>query len=765
MGFIRRWVRRSLIAAASVLLLLLVAAVSYAFYLSGFITLPKGDEHPPLLLYGAPFLIKPDLALVESHLVERLTRLGYREISRPVEAPGEFRVASEGIDIFLHGFPDLHMSPAPIRVRHEQGIVRDVVSVEHGDNVFPAYLEPELISGMRGESREVREWLPLADIPARFTDMLLSIEDRRFYRHFGIDPVAVIRAVRTNFGKGTVVQGGSTITQQLAKNLFYSPHRTWTRKVKESVAAVVMEAMYSKTDILESYLNEIYLGQVGSVSVYGVRESAHRYFGKRLDDLAVEDMALLVGMIKGPNTYSPLKNLPLAKQRRDVVLTRLRDIGTLSEAEWAKAVQAPVRAAPIQDTLTDAPFFVDYLLRQTEELTGTPLPDGVKVYTTLDPVLQRIANQTLISGLEKLEATHPFLSEVPDRVQASLVALDPTTGGILAMVGGRDYRNSQFNRAVQAKRQPGSLFKPIVYLAAFEARNDIGKGQPVTPSSFVIDEPVTFDSGGGAWAPQNYDRQFHGTVTVRKALEQSLNVPAVRLAQAVGLKRIRKLAHDLGIRGPLEDNLSIALGSSAVSLLDMTSAFGALANGGLAIPPGPLQSVATSEGDPLWHTTPARRQAVSPQAAYLATSLMKGVVSRGTAAKAPLLGLRGVVAGKTGTTDSYRDAWFIGYTPDLVIGLWVGFDEERPIRLSGAQAALPIWVDVARQVIPAESPEFQVPQGIVRREIDPQTGQLATSKCPERVAEVFIEGTEPSVYCEVHGSSLWERLKHTFGIS
>jgi penicillin-binding protein 1B len=481
--------------------------------------------------------------------------------------------------------------------------------------------------------------------------------------------------------------------------------------------------------------------------------------------LAVEDMALLVGMIKGPNTYSPLKNLPLAKQRRDVVLTRLRDIGTLPDAEWAKAVQGPVRTAPVQDTLTDAPFFVDYLLRQTEELTGTPLPDGVKVYTTLDPVLQRIASRTLTSGLEKLEAAHPSLTEGPDRLQAALVAIDPATGGIVAMVGGRDYRTSQFNRAVQAKRQPGSLFKPIVYLAAFEARRDIGKGQPVTPSSFVIDEPVTFDAGGGTWEPQNYDRKFHGTVTVRKALEQSLNVPAVRLAQTVGLKRIRKLAHDLGIRGPLEENLSIALGSSAVSLLDMTSAFGALANGGLVIPPGPLQSVATSEGDPLWHTTPERRQAVSPQAAYLATSLMKGVISRGTAAKAPLLGLRGVVAGKTGTTDSYRDAWFIGYTPELVIGLWVGFDEERPIRLSGAQAALPIWVEVARQVIPSESPEFPVPQGIVRREIDPQTGQLATSKCPERVAEVFIEGTEPSVYCEVHGSSLWERLKHTFGIS
>jgi penicillin-binding protein 1B len=480
--------------------------------------------------------------------------------------------------------------------------------------------------------------------------------------------------------------------------------------VKESVAAMVMETMYSKTDILESYLNEIYLGQVGSVSVYGVREAAHRYFGKRLDELAIEDIALLVGMIKGPNTYSPLKNLPLAKQRRDVVLTRLRNLGALSDADWDKAMRAPVQVAPPQDTLADAPFFVDYLLRQTEELTGTPLPDGVKVYTTLDPVLQHIAGQALVTGLEKLETAHPFLTEGPSRLQAALVAIDPATGGILAMVGGRDYRASQFNRAVQAKRQPGSLFNPIVYLAAFEARRDIAKGQPVTPSSFVIDEPVTFDSGGGSWAPQNYDRQFHGTVTVRKALEQSYNVPAVRLAQTVGMKRIHRLARELGIKSALADNLSTALGSSVVSLLDITSVFGTLANGGLAIPPGPLQSVANSEGDPMGHPTPDRRQAVSPQAAYLTTSLLKGVISRGTAAKAPLLGLRGVVAGKTGTTDSYRDAWFIGYTPDIVIGLWVGFDDEQPIRLTGAQAASPIWVEVARRVIPAESREFPVPQ-------------------------------------------------------
>ena len=761
---LRRWAIRTVIGAGLGIAVLLLTALSYGLYLSTFVALPRGDDHPPLLLFGSSFLLKPDLQIAESHLIERLGRLGYREAPSAVLRPGEFRVTPATIDIHLQGFPDLHMDAVPIRLQLDEGRVTYILSIEQGEEVFPAYLEPQLISGLRGESRQVREWLPMAEIPPRLVDALLSVEDRRFYRHVGIDPIAVGRALWANVTRGSVVQGGSTITQQLAKNLFYSPHRTWTRKIKESVAALVLEAKYRKADILESYLNEIYLGQVGSVSVYGIREAAHRYFGKQVHDLTIEESALLVGMIKGPNTYSPLKNVALAMQRRNVVLTRLRDSGLLSELEWTKAVKSPVRAMPPQDSLADAPFFVDHLLRQIEELTGAPLPDGVKVYTTLDPVLQRIASQALTIGLEKLEAAHPFLKETEDRLQGAVVALDPKTGGILAMVGGRDYRMSQFNRAVQAKRQPGSLFKPFVYLTAFESRRQINKGQPVTPSTFVVDEPVTFESGTGPWSPQNYEHRFHGTVTVRSALEQSLNVPAVRMAQAVGTKRILQTMHDLGIHSPLAGDLSIALGSSSVSLLEMTSAYGALAQGGLAIPASPLHSIVTSEGDLLWHTTPERHQAVSPQAAFLITSLLKGVMSRGTAAKASSLGLRSVAAGKTGTTDGYRDAWFVGYTPDLVVGVWVGFDDEQPIRLTGSQAALPIWVDIARQVVPVSSAEFSVPSGIARREIDPQTGQLATSKCPERVTEVFIEGTEPPQYCEIHGGGLWERLKHTFGI-
>jgi penicillin-binding protein 1B len=733
----------------------------YGLYLSTSLSLPKSEDHPPLLIYGAPFLLKPDQDIDDVRLLERLHRLGYRPASSEVLAPGEYRVTERTFDIYLHDQPDAHAQALPIRLMLDGRRVVEILSLVDGGPIFPVSLEPQLISGVRGESRQVREWLPLASIPKPVIDTVLAVEDHRFYSHPGIDLVAVGRAVWANLVKGEVVQGGSTITQQLAKNLFYTPQRTFVRKIKESIAALVLEAKYRKDEILESYLNEIYLGQAGSVAIYGVGEAAHRYFGKSVDDLTIEETALIAGMIKGPNTYSPVRDLQLAKQRRDVVLRRLRDEGRITEEQWKAAVNTPVRVSPPQDSLADAPYFVDYVLRQSEETADAALPDGTRVYTTLDPILQRIAGEVLQNGLARLEKTYPKLKRADLPLQGALVALDPGTGGILAMVGGREYRASQFNRAVQAKRQPGSLFKPLVYLAAFEATRDAGSSA-VTPASLILDAPVTFESPAGPWSPQNYDRRFRGAVTIRAALEQSLNVPAVRVAQTVGAKRIVRLAHDLGIKSPLDDNLSLALGSSAVSLLEITAAFGVLAHNGLAATPSAIRSVAAPNGDPLWHARPDRRQAVSPQAAYVVTSLLKGVIDRGTAARARAMGLKSFVAGKTGTTDGYRDAWFVGYTPEIVIGVWVGFDDEQPLGLTGAQAALPIWTEFARQVIPSHSPDFTAPSGVVTREIDPQTGQLATSKCPERTPEVFIEGTEPTVYCEVHGEGFWDRIKRTF---
>ncbi|BFU94193.1 MAG: putative Penicillin-binding protein 1B [Nitrospira sp.] len=751
-------------AAAGLGLLLLLAVVTYGAYLATFLELPKREDHPPLRLYTAPFQLKSDLSVKESRLLERLQRLGYRAVTGEVATPGDYHLIPEALTIYLRAQPESLLKARVIRLTLDQGTITEVLSMPDRTPVFPVYLEPELISGLRGGSRQVREWILLADMPPFIVDAVLSVEDRRFFSHVGIDPVAIGRAVWRNLISGVVVQGGSTITQQLAKNLFYSPQRTFVRKMKEALAAVVLEVKYRKQEILESYLNEIYLGQAGFVSIYGIGEAAHRYFGKSLPQLTVAETALVAGLIKGPNTYAPTKHPEAAVERRDVVLRMLRERGRLTEEEWKTAVNEPLRVVPPDDVLADAPYFVDAALRQVEEAVGTPLPEGLRIDSTLDPILQQVSTDAVEQGLKKLERTVPSLAAAGRPVQASVVILEQTTGSILALVGGRDYRLSQFNRAVQARRQAGSLFKPFIYLAAFEASRE-GKGPNLTAASLLADEPVTFESDTGAWSPKNYDRQFRGRVTVRSALEQSLNVPAVRVAQAVGTRAVTDLLRRLGVTSPLAEDLSIALGSSSVSLLEITAAYGAVANGGIWVRPTVVRSVADRQGAFLWTATPDRKQAVSAQAAYVVTSLLDGVIQRGTATKARTLGFAGAIAGKTGTTDGYRDAWFVGYTADLTIGVWVGFDDEQPLRLTGSQAALPIWMDVVRRVVPERAPRFQIPTGIVTRRVDPRTGQLATSQCPEQEAEVFIDGTEPSVYCETHGGGMWERLRRSFGLS
>ncbi|ALA60479.1 PBP1A family penicillin-binding protein [Nitrospira moscoviensis] len=735
----------------------------YGLLLSANLTLPKSDDHPPLLIYGAPFLLRPGLPVAESGLMDRLHRLGYRPVSDAVRRPGEYRVTGDGMDLYLRAQEDHHVPARLVALTMAQGVVTEIRAGSAGPLETLVSLEPPLISGLRGGARQMREWIPLSRMPARMVETVLAVEDRRFFSHPGIDPIAVGRALWANLTRGGVVQGGSTITQQLAKNLFYSPQRTIGRKLKESVAALVLEWKYRKEEILESYLNEIYLGQAGSVAMYGVGEAAHRYFDKALDDLTIEEMATIAGLIKGPNTYAPTKNLDLATRRRDVVLRRLREDGRLTEEEWKVAVNRPLRVTLPQDVLTDAPYFLDYLLRQVEEGTGMGIPEGAKIYSTLDPWVQEVATDSLHKGLARLEAAFPELKQGEHPLQGAVVVLEPATGHLLAMVGGRDYRVSQFNRAVQARRQAGSLMKPFVYLTAFEAGRDQGRTGH-TPATLLLDEPVTFESGAGSWSPQNYDRQFHGQVSLRTALEHSYNVPAVRVAQQVGVPALRSTLAGFGLELQA-DNLSVALGSASVSLLDITGAYGGLANGGIMTKPLGLYRVTGESGDVLWSLLPDRHQAASPQAAYLVTSLLKGVMDRGTGAKARALGVQGPVAGKTGTTDGYRDAWFVGYTPELVIGVWVGFDDERPLKLTGSQAALPIWSDLARRLIPPTTRDFEMPSGLVQRDVDPRTGQLATSRCPERTPEVFIAGTEPTVYCELHGGGLWERLKQTFGFS
>ncbi|MBS0155652.1 MAG: PBP1A family penicillin-binding protein [Nitrospira sp.] len=766
----RARLRRYSVVKRVVLVILVLLGVSlvllsgYGAFLSSSLALPKSDEHPPLLIYGAPFFLTPGLHPQDAGLFDRLHRLEYRRVNGRPRTAGDYVVTNDAIDIFLHAQEENRLSARVVRLMLAEGIVSEVLSMPDGQPTALVSLEPVLISGMRGGTRQVREWIPLSRMPPTLIRVLLAIEDRRFFSHIGVDPISIGRALWTNLTHGAVLQGGSTLTQQLAKNLYYSPQRTMTRKIREIVAAVALEFKYRKEDILESYVNEIYLGQAGPVSIYGIGEAAHRYFGKTVETLSIEEMALIVGLIKGPNVYSPVKNIENATKRRNVVLRRLRDEGLLTEDALKRSLNRPVKVVLAHDVLTDAPYFVDHLLREIEEGIRQEIPEGARVYSTLDPRAQQLAAQVLQHGLAKLEKTYPSLADADSPLQGAVVVLDVKHGHVLAMVGGRDYRTSQFNRAVQARRSAGSLFKPFVYLAGFEAARDQGE-TGLTAATLLADEPLTLESGAGSWSPQNYDRQYRGQVSVRTALEQSLNVPAVRTAHRTGLASLTSLLQAFGIATPLADNLSLALGSSAVSLLQITAAYTGLANGGVVVHPVALSNLVRGGGETIWSPAVDRRQAASPQGVFLITSLLKGVVDHGTAAKARAMGVQGPIAGKTGTTDGYRDAWFVGYTPDLAIGVWVGFDDERPIKLTGAQAALPIWSDLAVRLIPRQHGDFDQPPGIVERRIDPRTGQLATAQCPEHRTEFFIVGTEPTVYCEVHGGGMLEQLKETFGFS
>ena len=581
---------------------------------------------------------------------------------------------------------------------------------------------------------------------------ILAIEDERFYEHGGLDPRGVLRALWANVRKGRVVEGGSTITQQLVKSRLLTPERTLSRKLNEAWLSTALEWRYSKDQILEAYLNEIYLGQVGGSAVRGIGAASRAYFGKEVHQLTLSEAALLAGMIRGPNSYSPTANPDRARERRDVVLTRLRDLGKISEADYRRARREPVKARPTPGNGLVAPYFVDYVRAELERSADMDLADqhGVRVYTTLDPVLQRLAEAAVVKGIDRLETARPRLRRKgpEERLQAALIVLDTTTGQVRALVGGRDYRLSQFNRAVLARRQPGSAFKPFVYLAALTPRQE---GPRFTAASLIEDAPITVVVDGKPWSPKNYDDHYQGMVTVRRALEGSLNTATVRLAQAVGLGTVVGTARALGVEGDLKPVPALALGVFETTPLDLARAYLPLANGGLAPSGGAVETVTDDSGRAIWSAGRETRQVIGAPEAFLVTSLLEGVINAGTGAAARAMGVPGAVAGKTGTTNDGRDAWFVGYSSNLLALVWVGFDDGAPAGLSGAEGALPIWSEFMRQALDVyPGGAFAEPAGVTYAKIDAGNGRRATAYCPVVVTEVFLAGTEPPP-CEEHG--------------
>ncbi|MGE5172950.1 MAG: penicillin-binding protein 1A [Betaproteobacteria bacterium] len=585
---------------------------------------------------------------------------------------------------------------------------------------------------------ENRTPVALDDVPVMLIKALIATEDIRFYSHPGIDYRGVARALYRNIRAGKVLEGGSTLTQQLAKVLFLTPERSYTRKFKEMALALRIEQRYTKREILSMYLNQIYFGS----GAYGVEAAARIYFGKSVKDLNIAECALLAGLPRSPKYYSPFKSPESARSRRAYVLNRMVSAGVITSPQAEEAKKIPL---PVQTTAKSggpSPYFVEYVRQKVEERFGSSIlyTGGLNVYTSINNELQGYAEEAIAAGLAKIKTHRSTAASSP--LQAALIAIEPSTGRIRAMVGGRDFSKSQFNRALQALRQPGSAFKPIIYAAALER----GFG----PSDLLDDSPLTIRlDRKRTWSPENFTHTYQGPVTLRTALAQSLNVPTIRLLEKIGIDETVRYARKLGIRSPLAPYPSLALGSSDVTLAELTSAYAVFANHGIKVGPVSILMITDSTGQVLYMNDTVPEQVMRPETAYLITHLLQGVIERGTGWKARELGRP--AAGKTGTTNDYRDAWFIGYTPGLIAGAWVGYDDQESIgqKETGARAALPIWLDFMKKAH-AERPaeDFPAPDGVIFKQVDPRTGLLSTENCRLSIREAFLPGTEPRRYCD-----------------
>jgi len=762
---------RATIIVAALCALAMLGMVMVAFEALTVARLEDPTLNAPTRIYARPSVLylgmRPNRGLVE----DQLRRLGYTSTSGRAVEPGEYRLGSREWVIGQRGFRhhDKH-SPAGtviMRLGYDSRIAGLVDG--NGQRVTYVALEPELIGNFVGVSGKDRVPVRLWDVPDHLVQAILSIEDQRFFEHEGLDLRRIAAATLANLRAGRIVQGASTLTQQLAKNLYLSPRRTVVRKIRETAIALILERRYGKEEILEAYLNEVYLGQEGGLAIHGVGRAAQHYFGKDVSALDLSEAATLAALIRGPSLYSPFRSPERATSRRDLVLSRMLERGVISEEACQEARSAPLVVKAAHQPARSVRYFVDLVAEQLQASHGLQALEsgGLAVFTTLDLQLQDAAEEAVREGLSQLEAWYPHLVGQDAPLQAALVALDPRSGEVLAMVGGRDYGESQFNRAVKARRQPGSAFKPVVALAALARRGweDDADDRPFTLASVLHDERLVVQTPQGPWEPVNYDERFRGPISLREALERSLNVPFARLGMAVGPTRIMETAHNLGIEGPLRAVPSIALGSSEVTPLELTRAYGVLAAGGLRTQPRTTLVVLDRDANVLERNEPDGEQVYDPAEAYLVTSALRGAVERGTGRGLRALGYRGEVAAKSGTTNNFRDAWFIGYTPALAVGVWVGFDDGRSIGLPGARVALPIFARFLAAALGENGDrglyggaEFSPPSGLEMVEVDPETGLRAGPGCPGSM-ELFLEGTAPEESC----SPFWRVARYRRG--
>jgi len=713
-------------------------------------------------IFAAPELVKVGSKLTTSEIAADLRHAGYTEKEGESQL-GSYRLHGNSVEV-LPG-PESYHSPEPATITIADG---SVASITSRSAALEAYeLEPQMLTSLfDAEQRSKRQVVKYDEIPKVMVDAVLSIEDRRFFQHSGVNFMRLAQAAWIDFTHQRHQQGGSTITMQLSRAFFLSPEKTFKRKLIEMLIAVELEQKFSKQQIFEFYANRVDLGQRGSFTISGLAEGSRSYFNKDLKDITLPEAALLAGLIQAPSALSPYRHPERALERRNTVIESMVETHDITREQADKAKAMPLKLAPPNVEASDAPYFVD-MVRDTivNKLNEHEVNDQeYRIYTTLDPALQQAAAQAVEIGIKLVDdqvtkmrtkkvrvGKNKFETTVAPgpQAQVALVAMDPHTGEIKALVGGRNYGASQLNHAL-AKRPTGSIFKPFVYAAAMNTAID-GSTTVITPASTVPDQPSTFSYGDQIYEPRNYKEEYHGDVTLRYALALSLNNATVKLAEEVGYDKVADLARSAGIAS-VKATPAMAIGAYDATPLDMTAAYTSFANGGVRLSPVFVNSVRNSKGDVIVNFGTEKAQVLDPRIAFVMTNMLEGVMNFGTAAGVRGRGFTAPAAGKTGTS---HDGWFAGYTSNLLCIVWVGYDDYSDIHLEGAHTAAPIWAEFMKKAVTLQQysdvKPFTQPEGVVDVELDKVTNRLATPSCPDDYTIAFVAGTEPHDTCDQTG--------------
>ena len=710
-------------------------------------------------IYALPRVVRDGEKIEAREIAAELRQAGYSD-QEGMSKLGTFHLVKGGIDVTPG--PESYHSPEPARITFEDGKISTIMS--RGTELSAYELEPQLVTALfDAEQRSKRQLVKYDDIPPMMLQAVLAIEDRRFFEHSGVNFGRTLEAVWEDVLRQRKAQGGSTLTQQLARGFFLTPEKSIKRKLTEMLIAEELEQKFSKQQIFEIYANWVDLGQRGSFAISGFGEASKAYFNKDLKDITLPEAALLAGLIQRPSYLSPYRHPERAMERRNVVLESMVETHAITREQADKAKATPLKLAPPNVEASDAPYFVDMVREQlTSKFNDQELNDSsYRVYTTLDPDLQKAAAQAVEAGIKlvddqvkkmrtkKVKVGKKYETKIlpGPQAQVALVALDPHTGAVLSLVGGRDYGWSQLNHAV-AKRPTGSIFKPFVYAAAMNTALD-GSPNVITPASTVTDEPSTFTYGDSIYEPRNYKEEYHGEVSLRYALAMSLNNATVKVAEETGYDKVADLARSAGIVS-VKATPAMALGSYDASPVDMAGAYTAFANNGEKLSPIMLRSVRNSKGDVVANYTTDEKQVLDPRIAYVMTNMMEGVINNGLGYTA--VRLRGFTPPAAGKTGSSHDGWFAGYTSNLLCIVWVGYDDYSDLRLSGAQTAAPIWAEFMKKAatLPqySDMKEFSQPTGVVDVQIDKATNRLATPNCTDDYVSAFVAGTEPHDTCD-----------------